>query len=207
MRTTVALTSVLLCLTTLTYAQEPARPIESALVRLKAWESSISKSLSCIANFMTQNPDATRTVAIRLVMPEDTEDLRNQKLNDQTYVTQSLKEQILLVQNNVFGCLEKNFPVTNASAQGRVTVDGLVRSGNNVVDLLNGSITFGEFNKRKYTLDRENETRDVKCTMDELVLGEATRPECKFTVVDPQVKYPKEKAACYRIGFAIRCNE
>ncbi len=197
----------MLTVTSVATANENRGPTESAIARLKAWESSLSKALNCVANFMTQNQDATRTVAIRLVMPEDTEDLRNRKLDDQTYVTQPLKEQILLVQNNVFGCLEKNFPVTNASAQGRVTVDGLIRSGNNVVDLLNGRITFGEFNKRKYILDHENETRDVKCTMDELVLGEATRPECQFTVVDPQVKYPPEKAACYRIGFTIRCSE
>ncbi len=197
----------MLTVTSVATANENRGPTESAIARLKAWESSLSKALNCVANFMTQNQDATRTVAIRLVMPEDTEDLRNRKLDDQTYVTQPLKEQILLVQNNVFGCLEKNFPVTNASAQGRVTVDGLIRSGNNVVDLLNGRITFGEFNKRKYILDHENETRDVKCTMDELVLGEATRPECQFTVADPQVKYPPEKAACYRIGFTIRCSE
>jgi hypothetical protein len=208
MRTTVALTSVLLCITTLTYAQEPVRPIESALARMKALEAALPQVAKCSEEFMKQRPDVVQSIMSRLVLPKDPDDIKANKLNDKSRLTPTLKEQYLGFQNHMYSCFEKNFPMTDGSFIGRMMVNGTIQTGNDFVDLLNGNITFGEFNQRAELIKTEyGNPKYAKCIMDEIAQGNVTRPECRIPSLDPYNRYPVVTSECYRQGFSFECSK
>lgn len=207
MRTTVVLTGTLLCLTTLTHAQETIRPTESSLARMKALEAALPQVAKCSEEFMKQRPEVIQSIMSRRILPKDPDDVKVKKLNDKDRLTPTLRGQYMDFENHMYSCFEKNFPTTGGSLIGRMMVNGTIQTGNDFVDLLNGYITFGEFNHRAELIKTEyGNPKYGKCIMDEMAQGSATRPECRIPSVDPYIRYPVVTSECYRQGFTFHCN-
>jgi hypothetical protein len=172
---------------------------------MKAMEVGMQSVARCSEMVMQNNRSAIQQYSVKVILPTDTPERKEQKLQDQSRIDNEFRAQVVLLQSDLYACFEKGFPISSDFSLSKMVVLSAIQTGNDLVDLLNKKISFGDFNQRQELLKREYGGY-TKCLMNEMLGKKDPSLECRIPKIDPMARYPQTSSECYRKGFSFYCN-